>query len=519
MLLLILELGIFSSMSQHTVSCVIVHQHPALSQILETALRKTGFEIQLAYAKRWSELATCLANAPALVFCPSDLMQQREERVLELIQQRSPDSICVKVAQRHWEPLSTRVLAVELCAISVGDADLLQQQIDYLLNYSSLKNRFRQCKHLLSIAELRCQWLVDYARESVAFVSRGRHLHANVAYLSLFGFSSELEALATPLLNLIAADEHSVFSSLCANAERSACPSNKLLLTLKRLDKKIFRAEIRFIPSVFRGQRCVQLHVHALVEVKEPALPNPWDQPVARQAHTASSDNKLQAQFQETLNLQTNTRPVLLVAEPNLVTTNGKTVSYPSLLHDAPPAKRFQLDCWSIRSALLHPLLQRKQNSDHLILISLGDWLFKQATQVKALVKLLKTNQRLASQLVLAIPLEAYLSHSVLARQIVPAIRRSGARLALDGVNSVNATLLAQAKQLDIQFIRLAPELAQAMVGQQAVAKPLHDLIQTLAQADLAVIVDGVRDISSLNLLCVTSASYLQGEILNKFTR
>lgn len=504
-------------MSQHTVACVIVHQNPVFSQILETALRKTGFEVQLKYAKTWAELEASLATAPALVFCPSEFMQQREERVLELIQQRSPDSICVKVAPRHWTPLSVRVLAVELCEISVSDADLLHQQMDYLLNYSTLKTRFRQCKHLLSIAELRCQWLVDYARESVAFVAGGRHLHANVAYLSLFGFSSESEALAIPLLSLVASDERKVFSSLCANAERSACPSNRILLTLQRFDKKSFRAEIRFIPSVFRGQRCVQLHVHAIVEPTTPALASPWDQPVARHAKPARPRNKLQAHFQETLNLQANTQPTLLVAEPRLLTATGDSVAYRNLLANLKQNGRFQLDWWSLRKALSHPLLQREHNTDHLILISVDDWLFKQTNPLKALVKLLNSQPRLASQLVLAIPLETCLSYSVLARQVLPTLRRTGVRLALDQVNTVNASLLAQIKRLDLKYIRLAPELAQAIVGQQAVSQHLQMLIQTFAQADLAVIVDGVRDINSLNLLSVTPATYLQGEIFNKF--
>lgn len=506
-------------MSQHTVSCVIVQQNAEFSQIVEAALRKTHFEIQLSYAKTWDELATALTAEPALVFCPHDLMQKREERILELIQQRSPDSICVKVSQRHWEPLSTRVLSVELCAIFTRDLDLLQQQIDYLLNYSSLKNRFRQCKHLLSIAELRCQWLVDYAREPVAFVARGRHLHANIAYLSLFGFSSEAEALATPLLRLIAHEEQDVFSSLCANAERSACPSNKLLLSLRRFDKKPFRAEIRFIPSVFRGQRCVQLHIHALIEPRDKVLPNPWNQPVAPHATQDHLGQKLRAHFQESLNLQANTQPALLAAEPSLVASNGKRLNYPSLIRHTQHRGRFQLDWWNLRSALQHPLLQRTQNTDHLILVSLGEWIFKQAAQLKALVKLLNTNQRLASQLVLSLPVDTCLAHSVLARQILPAFRRSGAQLALEQVSLVNATLLAQMKQLGIQFVRLDPSLAHSILGQQAVPQQLYDLIQSFAQAKLTVIVDGVQDINSLNLLCLTTATYLQGEILNKFTR
>jgi EAL domain-containing protein (putative c-di-GMP-specific phosphodiesterase class I) len=291
-----------------------------------------------------------------------------------------------------------------------------------------------------------------------------------------------------------------------------------LLITLQRFDKKPFRAEIRFIPSVFRGVRCVQLHVHALVEATNKPLPNPWEQPVKRVANGANKQ-KLQANFQETLNLHANKRPALLIAEPSLLTANGKSLSYAHLVRDAEKRGRFQLDWWTIRSALLHPLLQRKQNTNHLILISLGDWIFKQAAQVKALIKLLNTNRRLASQLVLAVPVEACLSYSVLAHQVLPALQQSGAQLALDQVSSVNASLLAQIKQVNIGIVRLAAEQGHTMVGQAAVPQHLHDLIQTFDQAGTVVIVDGVRDITSLNLLCVTSATYLQGEILNKFTR
>ena len=489
------------------------------SQVLEASLRKTGFEINLQYAKNWTELEAALAIAPALVFCPSELMLQREQRVLDLLQQRSPDSICVKVSQRHWEPIKTRALAVEICAISVSDIDLLQQQIDYLLHYSTLKYRFRQCKHLLSIAELRCQWLVDYAREPVAFVARGRHLHANVAYLSLFGFSSETEALSTALLNLVELEEREVFSALCANAERSACPSNRLLLTLKRFNKQSFRAEIRFIPSVFRGMRCVQLHVHPLIETTEQRLPNPWEQPV-KLPNPKVMQNKLSISFQETLNLRATKQASLLIAEPALHYANGKVLSYEQLLVDTQKKGRFQLDAWTIRQALAHlKAVRQQQGASPLVLVELGEWIFKNTPYLKELIKILQNDKSLASSLVLAIPIDLCLAYSVLAKRIFPVLKNIGVKIALDKVNTVSVTLLSQSKQLSVDMMRLSTNITNIITKESAVPQNIHELIDSFDQIGLMVIVNGINDITTLNLSCITKATYLQGSILNKFKK
>lgn len=518
-------------MSQHTISCTLIHRHQQTSNALEAALRKAGFKVELHYATSWSDLETGLVAFPALLFCPGDFMQQHENRLLEVLQQRSPDTLLVKTSLRQWEPLATRLLGVDVCAISTGDADFLQQQIDYLLNYASLKTRFRHCKHLLSIAELRCQWLVDYSREPVAFIGRGKHLHANVAYLSLFGLNSDAEMLTTPLAQLVLAEEWGAFNALNASAERSARPSNRLLVTLVRSDKRPFRAEIRFIPSVFRGQRCVQLHVHALLPPVERRADNPWELHAATPAGNKAAASKvapakaaqppaakMQIHFQETLNLRANTHATLLVAEPTLHYADGKRVTYRELL-EADPGKRLQLDWWCIRNALRHPLLRRQQSAQHLVMVGVGHWIFKQGEQAKALVQVFHKNPRMARRLVLVVSVVDCLANMMVAGQVLHALKATGVKLVLDQVLNADLPLIKRVIGLGADMVRLHPDYVRDVARNGAVPQPLQEVIQAFDSAGVAVIVDGVRDITTLNLLCVIPATYLQGEILNKLSR
>ncbi|PID99816.1 MAG: hypothetical protein CSA79_06360, partial [Thiothrix nivea] len=130
---------------------------------------------------------------------------------------------------------------------------------------------------------------------------------------------------------------HKSFLSLSLETEQKISLPNKLLLDMNTAQGKAFRAEVRFIPSVFRGQRCVQLHVHPLLDTtavksRVPAaasVSDPWQVrvPVVDSKATtatgypepatpgkskpARSTNIVQEHFQELLNLCGSEQPAL----------------------------------------------------------------------------------------------------------------------------------------------------------------------------------------------------------------
>jgi len=543
--------------------------------MLEVALRQVGSSIALHHVNGWSEFTQHLSEQTALIFCPETLNGQQENRLLELVQQRSPDSLIIQVSTQRWQPLKTRLIGVEACVITAQNAKILYQQISYLLNYATLKTQFRQCKHLLSIAELRCQWLVDYSREPVAYVANGRHLHANIAYLSLFGFTDEAAALRTPVIDLVKADEQKIFAPANSNAELSARPSSKLLLTFQRPDKEVFRAELRFIPSVFRGRRCVQLHLqpvdHLDHRAKKPArqVVDPWSTPAkstvehaaamqapvavattaptpkttatqskqakqpskARSKQSAAAPAQRQAlkpknqmllRFQETLNLRTHTHPALQIVEPSLRTVAGKQVPYMILVRQMEKrGARYRLDYWALSNTLRH-IKEQDQTSKHKqaaqYLISLGSWLFAEPKKLRELLALLAQNQSITEQVILQVNLADYTQYESVAGPVLSALSRTGVKL---GVNiatqaGLHIVPLAQATGLSLVRMHVASAKKESTNGEFITAR-ISEMMHALEQIDIAIMVDDVRNITMLNQLCTTPATYLQGGILNRF--
>ncbi len=535
-------------MKPHPIPCLILQQSQPVNQMLETALRKLETNVTLHHAGSWIEFAHALSDTTSLIFCPARIKDQQGNRIMEWVQRRSPDSLVIWVSRERWESLDTRLLGVETCTVLIVNEDDLRQQLDYLVHYAALKNHFRQCKHLLSIAELRCQWLVDYSREPVAYVSKGQHLHANIAYLALFGFNSETEALKTPVIKLIKADEQKIFSPASFNAELSARPSHKILLTFCRPDRETFRAELRFIPSVFRGQRCVQLHLHPLGRINKqrvskpiPAVVDPWatyvdgsaaiapvtQMPVSHRTSNPITKPKrgrqqMRLRFQEALNLRSKEHVALRVVEPYLQTRAGKQIPWSMLVRQVQKgALRYKLDSWLLKATLSSIALDvREQKNTAFFLINMGAWVFNQPEQLRELLSRLSRNRSVVERLVLQVKLEDYAKHESVAVPILLALSRTGVKISLDIGQQSDLHFIPLARAARLNFIAMQVTKGTASrSSNEAELLPAHtlEMMRGLDELNIAIMMDGIQDITTLNALCNTPATYLLGSILSRF--
>ncbi len=560
MLLKLPELGIFRSMSQHPVSCILVQPREPTSRVLESSLRRAAPRLSLRQVQHINELAKKLNELPALLLWNRALPDEQEHQLLSLIQQRSPDTILVKTSTTHWEPLEKRLLEVEVCTVALTNESLADQQLDYLLNYANLKRSFRHSKQLLRLSELRCQWLVDQSREPVAFLVQGKHVHLNVPYLTLFGAEHETELLHQPFAALVQQGELGIFQSLLKSAEQSIQPSNKVLLTLYQKSGEPFRAEVRFIPAVFRHQRAVQVYIHPLdhqldlktrlvrpdsdpwqtpatlnaspkvAAVSKPILPTQPSAPVAPApvkpvlAPPSQADKKglsLHGRFRETLTVRAG-EPALLLAEPYLQTGTGKKVAYAQLKQYAERENnRRRLDNWTLRQAMARAMLPAKAGNDANILVwvELGEWFLAEPNHAAEYLRHLQQQPLLAMRLILSVRLDAFLKYEGTAIRILPLLKKVGSQLALEATPAISQPSLERAKKLGVSFVRLALDSAQVAAWAKTNVRDttLQTLLTQLNSLGLKVVAEDLADIASMNWLCQSPLHYLAGGVLDRF--
>lgn len=118
-----------------------------------------------------------------------------------------------------------------------------------------LEQRLRQC-------EQRGRELIESTGEAVAFVQDGLHLHANPAYLGLFGCLSLEDLQSTTLLDLIASEERRSVRDFLRQREIGGLQdASELTATCVRPDGSRFSALLSAVSSEADGEPCLRLVV------------------------------------------------------------------------------------------------------------------------------------------------------------------------------------------------------------------------------------------------------------------
>ena len=204
-------------------------------------------------------------NGPSLIFI-SDEVPFSLELLSDLTWQYNTDSIVVIVTTKGRTVSikelfnNTQFSRINLKEKNSHSVSILQ----FLIKSTREKTEFRRCKSLLGISEKRCQWLVDSSREAIAFISRDIHWYANATYLQLFGVNSVQELRSISIKDIIVQDEHLLFDGFQQNQGKPSDKKRSIMLSMKKSNGSIFRANVYLIPSVFKGHKCHQLWIRKI---------------------------------------------------------------------------------------------------------------------------------------------------------------------------------------------------------------------------------------------------------------
>lgn len=526
---------IFCGMRKQKIHCVVIDQDVEVTASLDAALRHSDVLLELKQVASVQQLIPVLQELqPHLLFCPHEKTKPATD-LLETLPRYSPDTLLVWVARDEWQGLTTWLMGVESCILPLNDLEYFAQYIDFLLRYSAIKHDFRDCKHLLGVAELRCHWLVDYSWEAIAYMSQGMHLYANNAYVTLFGFESMAEVRSMPVAHLVDNPERKTFEAMSKAADVGSKPSNRLLITLRTLDGERMRAEIRFIPAVLKGKRCTQLHVRPLERnmLKGVSLrkqDNPWEAieqrlqhapaPRVAPAEVSVASPKAVAPlvpptvagmkmvFHKLQRMKGNL-PSIYLAEPEFQ-QKAQQLNYAALVKQlGNSGGRFRLDYWNLGQVVLRLSSQGHEKPSYLVFVSVDGAILNNETELKRVVELLNAAPDAAKRIVLAFPYQDCMAQLAQLGKVIKLLKALGVRLAIDGLpDSPQALKFAQV---------VKPVLVRVDVGlvnesiRSTNTERLQRLIYQLADSRCKVIIPCVQDKQFLRVAYSTAAAYVQG--------
>jgi len=245
----------------HTLHLLIVEESRNDAEALANILRNAGQASKLDYAEDSEDIIAALdRQTPNMVLCAQGLESVSLSEVATLLAQREILAPLIAIGETANETdiiEAMRLGASDLC--SYDQPDHLQMVTRRECRQLSACSKARSFEARFHESEKRARLLMESSRDAIAYVHEGMHIFANSSYLEMFGFEDIDEIEGTPILDMVAPDDHDRFKAFLRDFSKKDSSEGTLETHGQLPDGKQFDALMEFSPASIDGESCTQI--------------------------------------------------------------------------------------------------------------------------------------------------------------------------------------------------------------------------------------------------------------------
>lgn len=245
----------------HSLRLLVVEESRNDAEALANILRNAGQASRLSYAEDLEDLTEALdRQTPDMILCATGLEPISLTDVVTLLQQRELRIPVIAIGESGNESdiiEAMRQGATDLC--SYDQPEHLQLVVKRELAQAQYSRAAQTYEARFHESEKRARMLMESSRDAIAYVHEGMHIFANGPYLEMFGFDELEEIEGTPILDMVAPEEHDAFKEFLRNYSKNETRQGKLETRGMLPDGKTFDAEMELTAATIDGEPCTQI--------------------------------------------------------------------------------------------------------------------------------------------------------------------------------------------------------------------------------------------------------------------
>ncbi|MGB5301249.1 MAG: EAL domain-containing protein [Thiogranum sp.] len=245
----------------HTLRLLIIEESRNDAEALANVLRNAGQASRPTFAEDLEDISAALdQQLPELMLCAMGLESVSLADVATLLKQRNLSVPLIAIAESADERDVVEAMrqgATDLCSYDQPEhlQLVVKREMSQIKTGQSAQNyelKFRE-------SEKRARMLMESSHDAIAYVHEGMHIFANSAYLEMFGFGELEEIEGTPILDMVALEDHGEFKDFLRNYSKDGEQEGNLETHGLLPDGKKFDAEMEFAPASIDGEPCTQI--------------------------------------------------------------------------------------------------------------------------------------------------------------------------------------------------------------------------------------------------------------------
>jgi diguanylate cyclase (GGDEF)-like protein/PAS domain S-box-containing protein len=246
---------------EHTLRLLVVEETRNDAEALANVLRNAGQASRLTYVEDQEDLLAALdQQKPDLILCAMALESLGVPDVVRVLEQRKLNIPLIAIGASGDEAdiiEAMRLGANDLC--SYDQPEHLQLVVKRELSQLKTSQSAQNFELKFHESEKRARMLMESSRDAIAYVHEGMHIFANSSYLEMFGFDNLEEIEGTPILDMVAPDDHAEFKDFLRNFGKDDTTEGKLRTHGMLPDGKVFDAVMELTAASIDGEPCTQI--------------------------------------------------------------------------------------------------------------------------------------------------------------------------------------------------------------------------------------------------------------------
>jgi len=245
----------------YTLRLLIIEESRNDAEALANILRNAGQASRLTYAQDMEDVSVALdKQVPDLIMCATGLESASITAVADLLKQRQLAVSLVAIGESGDESSIIQAMrqgASDLCSYDMPEH--LQLVVKRELSQSKTSQSAHDYEAKFHESEKRARMLMESSRDAIAYIHEGMHIYANSSYLEMFGFEGLDEIEGTPIMDMVAPEDHAEFKDFLRNYNKDGEQEGKLETRGLMPNGDTFDAEMEFTSASIDGEPCTQI--------------------------------------------------------------------------------------------------------------------------------------------------------------------------------------------------------------------------------------------------------------------
>jgi diguanylate cyclase (GGDEF)-like protein/PAS domain S-box-containing protein len=248
-----------SSSSNSAIRVLLIHDTQNEAEPLANAIRNSGQAVRSHFIASIDELISVIDTQTwDLLLAKLNTSTVDATSAVETILREGKDFPMIGLIDQYDDDIIASALDMGLADVIVESSEQhLTQAIKR--EVSALKDRraLRSVRVSLRETEKRAQLLLASSVDAIGYVHEGMHIHANPAYLDMFGYDDIEELQCTPIMDLVSGKEVNPLK----DALKQAAAKNEYSFVTqgKHAEGAEFSIQMTFSTASYEGEPCTQI--------------------------------------------------------------------------------------------------------------------------------------------------------------------------------------------------------------------------------------------------------------------